>query len=68
MAWQPIETVPKEDGQQILVGHWYRRSWYSYVVQWSYGGKQWTGLGGIPDNMQDSFTHWSAIDTPPPEN
>lgn len=60
MAWQPIETAPK-DGQEIVMGFWTGYGqWHQWIGLWDKNTRRFRAYhwGGPP-------THWMPIPEPP---
>ena len=64
LAWQPIETAPK-DGTEIIVGAslpWH--GWRCDMVAWDKNRTMWWDNNGLPYQP----THWMSLPAPPSQN
>jgi hypothetical protein len=66
MTWQPIETAPHIEEQELLVCTYDGGSYYCDVVRWA----AWAGDGGgwyNGDRSHDTdyYTHWMPLPAPP---
>ena len=67
--WRDIETAPKEDEQDILLGYWWRNLFDPEAVQpiFKQCVGRWTNFngGGWVTSSGGNVTHWQPLPQPP---
>ena len=59
-GWMPIETAPREVGQEVLVCWYGLGAWWRVSAYWD--GRWWRGLTG---GVEVKPTHWMPLPEPP---